>query len=100
MKCCACGDEKARVYVAVYGRGRRGLPQSWVCEDCDRGRALTSASPSTPTITGKAPIKFTTVLRAERLAAAGHGWTADEVLRAALDLLESRQAVVGKAGVA
>lgn len=97
-KCYACGSTTARMYLRPFGRTVDGRVKSWVCDDCDRGHALTKSSPSAPRIVGKAPIKFTTVLRAERLVAAGHGWTADEVLRNALDLLE-QAGVRGERGV-
>ena len=35
-------------------------------------------------------IAWTTIARAERLAHAGLGWTADQVLRRALDILEQK----------
>lgn len=39
---------------------------------------------------GAPAIAWTTIARAERLAHAGLGWTPDQVLRRALDLLEQR----------
>lgn len=96
VRCYACGDERAKVYLRPFGRTTNGEPKTWVCDGCDQRQVLTAASPSGPRITGKAPIKFTTVLRAERLALAGHAGTADDVLRNALDLLEGRLVLRGK----
>lgn len=88
IKCFSCGLAVANYFVRVHGAGPDGRARSWLCRDCADRRPLTVASPDKPRMVGKAPIKFTTVLRAERLANAGHGATADEVLRNALDVLE------------
>lgn len=87
-KCISCGNARASIYLRVYGNAPDGAPRAWICDMCDKRKPLTSASRPTPRMVGKAPIKFTTVLRAEQFVAAGFGWTADEVLRNALDMIE------------
>lgn len=87
-KCYACGTTKASVYLRVFGKAPDGTPRSWICDDCDRLHTYTKPAQPDTRVPGRAAVKVTTILRAERLAAAGHGWTADQVLRNALDMLE------------
>jgi hypothetical protein len=48
----------------------------------------TNAAPTLPLLDGRPALAWTTLARAERLAYRGLGWSADHVMRKALNLFE------------
>lgn len=79
--CNACGKHHAVANMRPFGRAAGGQVITWVCENCLSPRVVTPARPH---------LAWETVARAERLATLGAGWTADEVMRRALALLEAQ----------
>jgi len=81
-RCISCGREREARLMRPFAVDKFARPTSWVCASC--------AGPER--VYGKPHLAWTTVARAERLAAAGAGWSADQVMRRALDLLEVARA--------
>jgi len=78
--CYCCGKCREKRAMRPFGHDKFGRTISWSCRSC-----------STPEqVNGKPHLSFATIAQAERLAAAGAGWNADQVMRRALDLLEAR----------
>ena len=81
-RCIGCGREREARLMRPFAVDKFARPTSWVCSAC--------AGPER--LHGAAALAWTTVARAERLAVAGAGWSADHVMRRALDLLEVARA--------
>lgn len=94
VTCNVCGDDKAGVYLRPFGREPDGRPVAWICTDCDnRVPATMQRTPARESVHGKPALKWSTIAKAEQLARAGQGWTADQVMRRALSLLEERYSI-------
>lgn len=82
-RCVACGVRRHKRDMRPYGRDEHHTVVSWVCKECRDDRVIAGARPH---------LQWATVARAERLATTGLGWSADHVMRKALDLLEQATA--------
>lgn len=83
--CFACGCEKAESYMQPFGFDEHLGVVSWVCQVCGpRERAVLSGQPAKVIIPGRAALSFQTLTLADQLVREGYGWTADDVMRKAL----------------
>lgn len=84
INCYACGRDATTATARPFGC-RAGQVATWVCSDCRNDRLPAKA---TETLSGGPRLAWATIARAERMRAAGYGWTVDQVVRDALELLE------------
>lgn len=89
-QCFACGAHRHETDMQPFGHDEHFGVVSWVCKECRDDRVIAGARPH---------LQWATVARAERLAATGLGWSADHVMRKALDALEHEHATARMEGV-
>lgn len=92
IRCFACGKPQAPSNLRPFGHAGDGTVRSWVCDDCESSRPQPA-----DVLKGGPALSWGTVATAERLAYHGFGWSADHVMRRALEALErsNREEVVG-----
>lgn len=91
-RCYACGKAQEPSALRPFGHAEDGAVRSWVCDECESPRPQPVES-----VSGGPALSWGTVTAAERLAYQGFGWSADHVMRRALEALErsNREEVVG-----
>lgn len=90
--CYACGATRPEADMRAFGHDEHLGVVSWVCVECEQpARKVISGQPKRVLVHGRPALSFKTLATAERLVREGYGWSADQVMRKALTLLEAER---------